>query len=123
MKQIHRQGFALAECFPDVFLPSGSEKTILEFDKSYTAPAAGYKNVDDYYSKCSAKGYLENISVPTTILCSEDDPFIQKEIFKYWKTYIFRPIVGSGGLHFCTFTFKIWKNGSYNWLLFRNNAG
>ena len=82
MKQIHRQGLALAECFPDEFHPSGLEKTILEFDRSYTAPAAKYKDVEDYYSKCSAKFFLENINVPTTILCSEDDPFIQKEIFK-----------------------------------------
>lgn len=82
MKQIHRQGEALAECFPNAFHPSGKEKTILEFDEAYTAPAAGYKNVDDYYSKCSAKGYLENITVPTTIICSEDDPFVRWEIFK-----------------------------------------
>lgn len=82
MKQIHRQGEALAECFPGAFLPSGKEKTILEFDEAYTAPAAKYKNVDDYYAKCSAKRFLDNITVPTIILCSEDDPFIQLDIFK-----------------------------------------
>ena len=82
MKQIHCQADALAECFPDAFLPTGKEKTILEFDKAYTAPAAGYANVDDYYLKCSSKSYLENITVPTTILCSEDDPFIEPGIFK-----------------------------------------
>jgi hypothetical protein len=82
MKQIHLQGKALAECFPDARLPSGNEKTILEFDEAYTAPAAEYKDVDDYYSKCSAKRFLDNIIIPTTILCSEDDPFIQRDIFK-----------------------------------------
>ena len=82
MKQIHRQGEALAECFPDAFIPSGKEKTIYEFDEVYTATAAGYRDADDYYSKCSAKGYLGDITVPTTILCSEDDPFVPTEIFK-----------------------------------------
>ena len=117
MKQIHRQGIALAECFPDAFLPSGLEKTIFEFDKSYTAPAAGYKNVDDYYSKCSAKYYLRNISVPTTILCSEDDPFIQKEIFKtiHMSNYIetFTPKYG-GHMGYILDKPTLW--GDYRWM-------
>ena len=82
MKQIHMQGMAIAECFPGAVVPSGKEKTILEFDESYTAPVAGYKDADDYYSKCSAKGYLEDITVPTTILCAMDDPFVESDIFK-----------------------------------------
>ena len=82
MKHIHRQGEAMAECFPDTFLPSGKEKTILEFDEAYTAPAANYRDVDDYYLKCSAKRFLNNIIIPTTILCSGDDPFIHQDIFK-----------------------------------------
>ena len=72
----------MAECFPSAFRPSGKEKTILEFDEAYTAPVAGYKVVDDYYSKCSSKGYLKDVTLPTTILCSEDDPFNRPEIFK-----------------------------------------
>ena len=82
MKLLHRQGEALAECFPDMRRPSGKEKTILEFDQGYTAPAAGYQDADDYYEKCSAKKFLDSITTPTTIIYSEDDPFIQAEIFK-----------------------------------------
>ena len=72
----------MTECFPDAFAPPVQAKTILEFDDLYTAPVAGYKDVDAYYSDCSAKGYLEKISVPTTILCAADDPFIETSIFK-----------------------------------------
>ena len=82
MKQIHLQVEAMAECFPDTFVPSVKSKTILEFDETYTAPVAGYKNADQYYATCSAKKYLEDIDVPTTILCSADDPFVESTIFK-----------------------------------------
>ncbi|SVB80844.1 uncharacterized protein METZ01_LOCUS233698, partial [marine metagenome] len=82
MKQIDIQMEAIAECFPDNFAAPIGVKTILEFDEAYTAPAAGYKNADDYYSKCSSKRFLKDIVVPTTILCATDDPFIETTIFK-----------------------------------------
>jgi uncharacterized protein len=82
MKQIHLQMEAMGECFPDTFIPSEKSKTILEFDEDYTAPMAGYKNAEDYYSMCSAKNFLEDIVVPTTIICAMDDPFIEPSIFK-----------------------------------------
>jgi hypothetical protein len=81
MRQINKQVEAIAECFPDAFIPP-NKNTILEFDEVYTAPVAGYKNANDYYSTCSAKNFLEDINVPTTILCAVDDPFIETSIFK-----------------------------------------
>jgi len=81
MRQINLQVEAMAECFPDAFIPPNMN-TILEFDEVYTAPVAGYKNSDDYYSSCSAKNFLEDIAVPTTILCARDDPFVEPTIFK-----------------------------------------
>ena len=82
MKPIHLQGKALAESFPGVLAPSGNEKTILDFDIHYTAPAAKFNDVNDYYSNCSAKNYLKDIAVPTTILSALDDPFVESDIFK-----------------------------------------
>jgi len=81
MRQINKQVEAIAECFPDAFIPP-NKNTILEFDEVYTAPVAGYKNANDYYSTCSAKNFLEDINVPTTILCAMDDPFVEPTIFK-----------------------------------------
>ena len=81
MREINLQVEAMVECFPDVFI-APNKSTILEFDEAYTAPVAGYKNSDDYYSACSAKNYLEDIVVPTTILCAQDDPFVEPTIFK-----------------------------------------
>jgi uncharacterized protein len=82
MRQIHLQLEAMLECFPETFSPKIQPKTILEFDDLYTAPVAGYKNTDEYYSDCSAKAYLDEITVPTTILCAMDDPFVEASIFK-----------------------------------------
>ena len=82
MKSIHLQGKALADSFPGVLAPSGNEKTILDFDIHYTAPAAKFNDVNDYYSNCSAKNYLKDIAVPTTILSALDDPFVESDIFK-----------------------------------------
>lgn len=81
MRQINLQVEAMSECFPDAFIPP-KKSTILEFDEVYTARVAGYKNSDDYYSMCSAKNFLEDIVVPTTILCAMDDPFVEPTIFK-----------------------------------------
>ncbi len=82
MDLINRQAEAMAECFPDTLSPKGPCKTIYEFDCEYTAQAAGFASVDDYYERCSAKRLLRFIQTPTMILCSRDDPFIPPEVFE-----------------------------------------
>lgn len=47
-----------------------------EFDSLYTAPAGGFASREDYYSSCSTHLCLGAIQVPTVIITSEDDPFI-----------------------------------------------
>ncbi|MEE8127128.1 MAG: alpha/beta fold hydrolase [Nitrospinaceae bacterium] len=79
---MNRQVEAMVECHPDAFRPAATPNTIWEFDVEYTAPAFGYPRVEAYYEECSAKQFLEPIAVPTTILCSQDDPFIPPEIFQ-----------------------------------------
>lgn len=78
---MYRQVDAMRECFPDTFAPRGRARSIWEFDATYTAPAAGYASVEEYYERCSARRFLNGISVPTTVLCSQDDPFIPPEVF------------------------------------------
>ncbi len=79
---MNRQVEAMVECHPEAFRPAVTPNTIWEFDVEYTAPAFGYPRVEAYYEECSAKQFLEPITVPTTILCSQDDPFIPAEIFQ-----------------------------------------
>lgn len=49
------------------------------FDDNVTAPLHGFDGADDYYKKSSCKQYLKDITVPTLILHSKDDPFMTKE--------------------------------------------
>ncbi|MEE9258982.1 MAG: alpha/beta fold hydrolase [Nitrospinaceae bacterium] len=98
MKMIHRQREALAECFPDALHPPENMKTIWEFDVAYTAPAAGYKDVEEYYKTCSANQYLRMIRTPTILLCAKDDPFVPPEVFDRLRmslsVYFYAPDAG-----------------------------
>jgi predicted alpha/beta-fold hydrolase len=69
--------YELYRQFPDlpkIHLPKNMR--LYEFDQMYLAPTFGFKSAYDYYDKCSAAPYVENISVPTRILFSKDDPII-----------------------------------------------
>jgi len=57
-------------------------RQILEFDELFTAPQSGFKNASDYYENCSAAPLIPNISTPTLILTSQDDPVIPVRLFK-----------------------------------------
>jgi predicted alpha/beta-fold hydrolase len=53
-----------------------SNMSIRLFDEHYTAPRAGYDCAEHYYQECSSERFIKNITVPTLILTSRDDPFI-----------------------------------------------
>ncbi|TWI66124.1 hypothetical protein IP91_01935 [Pseudoduganella lurida] len=46
------------------------------FDNIVTAPVHGYRNVDDYWDRASAKHVLPDITVPTLVLNALNDPFL-----------------------------------------------
>ena len=118
MRQINLQVEAMSECFPDAFIPP-KKSTILEFDEVYTAPVAGYKNSDDYYTTCSAKNLLEDIVVPTTILCAMDDPFVEPTIFKSVRmSSAIELNTPENGGHMGYFSRKPTPWGDYRWMDF-----
>jgi len=82
LKLMNRQLDAMVQCHPDTFRPAVTPNTIWEFDIEYTAPAFGYPSAETYYEQCSSKQFLEQVAVPTTILCSQDDPFIPSAVFQ-----------------------------------------
>jgi uncharacterized protein len=81
MRLIRNQVVALEKNFPDVLSAPINLNTIWDFDVSYTAPAGGFIDVDDYYDRSSSKHYLKQIKTPTTILSAEDDPFVPGKDF------------------------------------------
>ena len=58
-------------------------KSLIDIDNLYTSKAHGYKDALDYYDKCSAIRFLENIKVPTLIINALDDPFLGKLCYPY----------------------------------------
>lgn len=51
-------------------------RTLYEFDHVFTAPLHGFKGVDDYWSRASAKPHLADIRIPALALNARNDPFI-----------------------------------------------
>lgn len=47
-----------------------------DYDDQVTAPLHGFNSAQDYYDKSSSHQFLKNISVPTRIIHSIDDPFM-----------------------------------------------
>lgn len=64
-----------------------------EFDALYTAPAGGFTSREDYYSSCSTHLLLGAITIPTVIITSEDDPFID------YRNYTSATLSSSAILH------------------------
>ncbi len=50
--------------------------SIREFDHHFTAPAAGFEDVDAYYRAAAAGPLLDNLRVPALILTARNDPFV-----------------------------------------------
>lgn len=55
--------------------------TVYEFDDYYTAPRSGFKDAHDYYTKSSSGQFIKDITVPTLMLYSTDDPVISRRQF------------------------------------------
>lgn len=89
-------------------------QTLLEFDTTVTAPIWGFASAQDYYDWGSSLKYLPAVDVPTWIMTSKDDPFIDYrplEPFVGQHPKIKIDIVAHGG----HLGYIIWKNGPYRW--------
>jgi uncharacterized protein len=51
-------------------------RDLYEFDDIFTAPLHGFRNVDDYYARASAKPHLNRIRIPALVLNALNDPFV-----------------------------------------------
>ena len=58
---------------------------LLQFDDEFVAPVLGYSGAKEYYAECSSGAVLKDITVPTIILSSEDDPIIPFEIYSEYQ--------------------------------------
>jgi predicted alpha/beta-fold hydrolase len=51
-------------------------RTLREFDDAFTAPLHGFRGVEDYWHRASAKPHLHAVRVPTLVLNARNDPFV-----------------------------------------------
>ncbi len=72
-----------AHFYPEIYSTDDLKKvhSVREFDDRFTAPYCGYGNAVKYYNQASALRVIDQISLPTLILASEDDPFVPFETF------------------------------------------
>ncbi|HVO59317.1 MAG TPA: alpha/beta fold hydrolase [Terriglobales bacterium] len=68
-----------ARLFPGHFDLSRAKgvTSLREFDDKVTAPYCGFSGAADYYQRAAASRVIDQISVPTLILHSANDPFIR----------------------------------------------
>ncbi len=57
-------------------------RTLYDFDDRVTAPLAGFRNAEHYYSTQSCLQFLPDISIPALLIQAQDDPLIPFELFK-----------------------------------------
>jgi predicted alpha/beta-fold hydrolase len=55
--------------------------TLIEFDDYYTAPLHGFSGALDYYDRCSAIRFIEQIKIPTLIVNARNDPFLSNDCY------------------------------------------
>jgi predicted alpha/beta-fold hydrolase len=90
---------------------------IKEFDNRFTSIYSGYKDADDYYEKCSTHKKIENIKIPTLILTSDDDSFVDAQDFKSLSAPPHVQIfITEGGGHLGYISRESNLLGSYRWL-------
>jgi uncharacterized protein len=103
MKSMIAKVEAKALRFPDQLDASRCRtiRTLQEFDDRYTAPIHGFRDAADYWTKSSARQYLDRITVPTLLLNARDDPFLTPECFPFAEaephSYLFLETPESGG--------------------------
>lgn len=66
---------------PLVNLPAALvARDFIEYDEAYTAPLAGYRDAEEYYTHSSCGHLLRNIRCPTLVVHAQDDPFMTADI-------------------------------------------
>lgn len=72
-----------ARRFPGAIDLTGIDRmrTFKDFDGRYTGPLHGFRDADDYWSKCSSRQFLPAIRIPTLMINARNDPFLSPECF------------------------------------------
>ena len=76
-------------------------KNFKDFDDRYTAPIHGFKDAEDYWTRCSSGQFLPLITVPTLIVNAMNDPFLADGCYPVQEAsrskYVYLETPSSGG--------------------------
>jgi uncharacterized protein len=83
MRSLRKQTQSRAIIWPQwaARVEHASYKSIRDFDETVTAPLAGFRDAEEYYSAGSSAAWLDQIEVPTTILIDKHDPIVPAWMF------------------------------------------
>jgi predicted alpha/beta-fold hydrolase len=68
-----------AEVTPEERRATLGARNLWQFDDRFTAPRNGFQGAADYYSRNSARMFLDEIAVPTLAIHALDDPIVPHE--------------------------------------------
>jgi predicted alpha/beta-fold hydrolase len=103
LKSLHLKVKAKMKLFPGEIDDHNYDqiKNFRDFDDRYTAPIHGFKNAEDYWTKCSSNQFIEKIQIPTLIVNAVNDPFLDPAYFPYAESednkFIKFEITNAGG--------------------------
>lgn len=81
LKATLRRKHARVPLMPPVDVSAAlAARTFLDYDSAYTAPLAGYPDVDTYYTGASCGQFLRGIRRSTLVVHALDDPFMTADI-------------------------------------------
>ena len=100
----------------------GPVRSMLDFDRLYTAPRNGFDGLTAYHQRCSPVESVGQIQVPGLVIHAEDDPFIPLEPFQRarFPESVTLEVHRSGG-HLGFISRKAWA-GDHRWLITRMTA-
>ena len=83
LKDLRKKYHAKLKVFPKELSKENYRKikSLMLFDELYTAPANGFKNALNYYTKSSSRQFLPNIKIPTLIINALDDSFLNEKCY------------------------------------------
>ena len=78
LRSMKPRALAKLRQFPGLFDQDAmlASRTLYEFDNLFTAPLHGFKDVEDYWSRASAKPHLHRVRIAALALNALNDPFI-----------------------------------------------
>ncbi len=83
LRSLRRKALEKASRYPDRFPPPeviAGIRTLWDFDDLITGPLHGFNGARDYYTRSSAKHFVESARVPLLLLSAADDPFLPADV-------------------------------------------